>query len=664
MRKIKNILLITIFMLLVGVSFNVKAEQFDYYITNSNNYGQINNNDVKSIKRGDTITVTAMLRNGDDVANYKINSGKLTIRWDDKYLSLQEVNGKYFNDSISDVLGLTFSSINKSSNKITINEISSSGILKAKLNKLAEFKFKVLETASFGETKIYQMDGEDNLKCMNSEEAIIPCGESLLSELKYNILKSTNNKLSRILVDGKELGFFNEDTNDYDIEVDSLTNKIKIEATKTDSHSTITGNIGDNEVIYGVNRYEIVVTSESGEKNIYHINVNKIDARSNDNTLKTLTISTGEINFKTEITEYTVNLDNNVEKLTITSSLNDSKAKYVENYQNKEINLVEGSNKVEIKILSEKGEERVYTLNINRALSSNNSLKSLKVNDEKIELKEGEFIYNITVANDVEEAIIKAEPNDIKATVELLDKYPLVVGDNEVKIIVTAASGTKASYIININRMKILSPNSLLTSLKIEGYDINFKQETTLYNLKIKDEDSELKITTTTEDPFAKVEIEGNKDLVNGSIIKINVKAEDGTYTRYFINIEKGTTGMSPIIKIIIALLILLAIIIGIIFYRKKKDEKKEFEKLDKDEEKKEEEITVHKEEPIGDDNIVPGEIITQNDEVSDNTISIANDTNIEDNTNITYSRVSRLEEGTSELPLETEINEQKKDIE
>ena len=30
------------------------------------------------------------------VADYKLNSGKLTIRWDDKYFALEEVNGKYY----------------------------------------------------------------------------------------------------------------------------------------------------------------------------------------------------------------------------------------------------------------------------------------------------------------------------------------------------------------------------------------------------------------------------------------------------------------------------------------------------------------------------------------------------------------------------------------
>ena len=647
MRKIKNILLVTIFMFTIGFSYGVKADSFEYYITNSNNYEPRNNEEVREIHRGDTIIVTAVVNNADDVTDYKISSGKLTIRWDDKYLSLQKVNGEYYNDSISDVSGLMFRSAINTSNKITISDINSTGTLKNRLNKLFEFKFLVLEDAEAAETKIYQMDGEDSLKCINSEETIVPCGDSSLSELKYNIAKSTDNKLAKIIIDGHELEYFNENTNDYDLEVDSNTEKIKIEATKKDSHSTITGTLGDNKLAYGMNKFEITVTSESGNKNVYRINVNKIDGRSNDNSLKTLTVTPGEIEFKPDVTEYTINVENTIEKLTVVSSLNDAKAKYVTDYKNKEITLVEGSNKVEIKVISEKGEERVYTLNINRALSSNNSLKSLMINDEKIELKEGEFIYNFIVENEVEEVIVKAETNDVKATVELDDKYPLEVGDNEIKITVTAASGSKASYIVNVERKKILSTDSLLTSLKIEGYDIDFKPDKTLYNLKIKDEDTELKITTTTEDSEAIVEIEGNKDLVNGSIIKINVKAEDGTYGRYFINIEKGSSGMSPIIKIIIALLILLGICVGIIFYRKKKTEKKEFDKLDNEENKNNIKLEDNPKDQIGEDNSTQRDIITQTDEQNEDTVIVTDE---EKNPNTVYSRVSRLEEAEPEL--------------
>ena len=48
-----------------------------------------------------------------------------------------------------------------------------------------------------------------------------------------------------------------------------------------------------------------------------------------------------------------------------------------------------------------------------------------------------------------------------------------------------------------------------------------------------------------TEDENATVTVEGNKNLVNGSIVKINVKAEDNTVVRYFINIEKDSEGSS-----------------------------------------------------------------------------------------------------------------------
>ena len=406
---------------------------------------------------------------------------------------------------------------------------------------------------------------------------------SAYSEIVLNVSKSTENRLSGIKINGVALEYFNEDTTSYDVEVDSSVEKVNIEVTKKDSKAKISGNYGENIISYGKNKLVINVISEAETRNTYTINITRPDKRSSVNTLKTLTLSSGEINFKPDVTEYNVNVENSVDKITIKSTLTDAKSKYVEDFSNKEITLIEGSNKVQIKVVSEKEEEKVYTININRALSSNNSLKTLMINDEKIPLKEDEFTYNFIVENDVDEVIIKATPNDEKASVELKDKYPLQEGDNEISINVVAANGDKAAYIINVTRKKLLSKDSLLKSLKIKNYDINFKQDVTLYNLKINDSDNELEIETVTEDENAKVEIEGNKNLENGSIIKINVKAEDGTYTRYFINIEKGSKGISPVIIILIILLLALAAIITVWAIRKKKaKEKEEFKELDK----------------------------------------------------------------------------------
>ena len=201
MKRIRNGL-IFIFVLLIGMTINVNAESFDYYLTNSNNYEPVNKSDVKNIKRGDAIFVTAVVKNSSGVTGYKLNSGKLTIRWDDS-VSLQEVNGKYYNDTISNISGLTLGSVNKTTNRLTIGEISSTGELNSGNNIIAEFKFVVLNEASSKEFKIYRMDGEDSLKCLTDQEEVVSCGDSLYSELKYSIAKSIDNKLSSIKIDGQ-----------------------------------------------------------------------------------------------------------------------------------------------------------------------------------------------------------------------------------------------------------------------------------------------------------------------------------------------------------------------------------------------------------------------------------------------------------------------------
>ena len=409
----------------------------------------------------------------------------------------------------------------------------------------------------------------------------------LILGLSFNVFADdTNNKLSSIELDGHELEYFSEDVNEYEITVESNVDKINVTVTKKDDKSTVTGNIGENKLSYGLNKLSINVTSESGSKNTYHLNITREDARSSDNTLKTLIISKGNIDFKPSVTNYNINVSNEVDKINIKSSLSDNKSRYIEDYQNRDVELVEGSNKVEIKVISEKGDIKIYTLNINRALSGNNSLKSLKVNDEKIKLSENQFTYDITFENNVSEVIINAITSDSKATVKLEDKYELQVGINEFNIKVVAANGQEASYILNITRKKILSRDSLLRNIRIKGYNLNFKQDVKVYNLKINDEDS-LEISTLKEDENATVEIEGNKDLIDGSIIKINVKAEDGSYTRYFINIEKKKKGISPVIIILIILFILLIGCIGLILYRKNKKNKSEFNTRDFDKEMK-----------------------------------------------------------------------------
>ena len=569
--RIKNILLLFIGLLIISISFTVKADGYSYYLSRSdlnNEYVEKDNIKTVNINRGDYINVVSVIDGFD--TSYRLDKGKLTVRWDSEYVDLVETGGKYFSSSLS------YGSINKISSKITIDGFSSSNLIYLGKYVLFELRFQVLKTAKAGAFKIYQMDDEDTITCVDNDNDSFVCAGSYYTELKYNVLKSTNNKLSGIKLDGHELEDFNENSLEYDIEVDKDVDKITIEATKKDDYAVVGGDLGTKSLTYGINTFKINVISEAGETKTYTLKITRIDERSKVNTLKTLTISGVDFAFKPNVLEYNIDVNNEVDKVTISSTLTDPRALYVNGFGDREETLNEGNNKILIKVLSENEEEKVYTLNITRALSGNNTLKSLTVNDEKITLEDNIFTYHYEVETEVDEVVIVAKPTEAKAVVNVKDIYELDVGENEINIDITAPDGARASYLLIINRKKILSDNSRLSNIKVIGYKMRFDPDIRLYNLRVKDEVEKLDIYTVPEDTLATVEIEGNENLVHGSIIKINVKAEDGTYGRYFINIEKSTkNNLLPIIITIIVLLILTIICLIIIIKRKRKDKDK-----------------------------------------------------------------------------------------
>ena len=101
--------------------------------------------------------------------------------------------------------------------------------------------------------------------------------------------------------------------------------------------------------------------------------------------------------------------------------------------------------------------------------------------------------------------------------------------------------------------------------INVEGYDLNFDENTYSYTLKIKNEKS-LKITSNVKD----ISIKGNDKLENGSLITITVFNDDGSKT-YNIKIEKSKSYVYIFISIISLLLIIN--IIRIVLKKKKNNE-------------------------------------------------------------------------------------------
>ena len=139
----------------------------------------------------------------------------------------------------------------------------------------------------------------------------------------------------------------------------------------------------------------------------------------------------------------------------------------------------------------------------------------------------------------------------------------VIKGINVGEAVVTVSSmDGKYSASINI----IVTPYvSEPIEINVEGYDLNFDENTYSYTLKIKNEKS-LKITSNVKD----ISIKGNDKLENGSLITITVFNDDGSKT-YNIKIEKSKSYVYIFISVISLLLVIN--IIRIVLKKKKNNE-------------------------------------------------------------------------------------------
>jgi len=101
----------------------------------------------------------------------------------------------------------------------------------------------------------------------------------------------------------------------------------------------------------------------TGSKSIT-INVVKPREKSTNNNLKSLSVEgyTLTPEFNADTLEYTVEIGDNAEKITINAEKEDS---YASLEGAGEVEVVEGNNKLEVKVTSETGVEKIYTINAN-----------------------------------------------------------------------------------------------------------------------------------------------------------------------------------------------------------------------------------------------------------------------------------------------------------
>ena len=231
MKKVFNILIITILMFLINI--NVKAANATISVTGNS-----------SAVVGNTITVNVTLSSSSSLGSWDFSVGYDTSK-----------------------LRLTYS--DAESTQRAVNAAQGAG----QTSKTYTFKFKAL---SSGTAKIYINSAEvyawDDRSLMNVTKGSKSISLKTMQEIQASYSK--NNYLSSLSVEGYDLSpKFDKDNLEYTVELDSTIERINVEGSVADRTASLTGT-GEKELVEGENLIEIIVTAQNGNTRKYIIKAN------------------------------------------------------------------------------------------------------------------------------------------------------------------------------------------------------------------------------------------------------------------------------------------------------------------------------------------------------------------------------------------------------
>ena len=365
------------------------------------------------------------------------------------------------------------------------------------------------------------------------------------------------------------------DTKEYNVYVPSNISEVDIEATPNHQDANILpgGGMGHQSIASGNNTFQITVTSQYGNTEIYTINVYRLSDIATLQTLSLTDVNIGSFSSETFTYEATVpyRLNETVVSATPTSELatvegtgSFSLPLYGDTANTKNIVVKAENCKEEYKnVPGNACTSNTYTLNIFKENPSSNSyLSELKVNNNSVpEFQKENKDYTLEpVSNDTTSINISGVVEDTgKANIiSGTGDIPLSVGDNTLEIVVEAEDKSTTTYVIHVHR---LSNDATLKSLNVTSdpkgnfsplFQENFTGD---YTYSYPSTVTEITIDATVKDTDkASVTIfdsdsEEEGDAVLNTTSKnftsetknvtIMVTAEDGTVKNYTLKLER-----------------------------------------------------------------------------------------------------------------------------
>lgn len=393
---------------------------------------------------------------------------------------------------------------------------------------------------------------------------------------------------------------FSSSNRSYSVSVGSGVTSVNINATLGSGANYVSG-YGPRSVNlnYGNNSVAVKVQNSVGSVTVYTININRADGRNSDNTLKSLSVDKGEFTpkFDPNTTYYSMKIAEKDQEVKISAELNNSSASFVEGYGPRTVKLALGVNTLYVKVKNERGNVKVYTINIVSGTGTSSTECSLTSEElptlkeivfstsvKDVELPQIEnfdsalFQYNgIKIPYEVKDLEVEAftTHEGDTYTVEGHESLEVNVPTNIViKVTSKACPTTTIEYNIEVTRQAEgqVSGNSNLKDISIKSkdgkttYDIDFEQNKTLYKITVNKGEKGLVVEGITEDPNATVVTKYPDTFRKGATYVVTVTSQDGmSISEYKIEVAKIKSGANVFIIAIVIIILIIFLIYGVL---------------------------------------------------------------------------------------------------
>ncbi len=209
-------------------------------------------------------------------------------------------------------------------------------------------------------------------------------------------IKSTDNTLKSIAIDGENIKDFKSDVTDYKLTVTADKSEVELKATPNNANATFQDGFGNRKISldYGENEVLIKVQSEIGEVKTYKLIITREDDRNTNNNLKEVIINSGKIkiNLSNNRVDYVIQTYK-LKSLEIDAVAIDPNAKVTVQLPKE---IIIGDNVAIITVTSESGEDKVYTITFqNSDEAIDTKIKTLYISGYKIDFDKNTMVYEV-----------------------------------------------------------------------------------------------------------------------------------------------------------------------------------------------------------------------------------------------------------------------------